>query len=107
MIRQSPHFQLCQSVRGRFLHNGQRRQVARDKVVPFVGTLKSGVFTVENASKVTEQLQALIDQHVGSGWEFYSMEKVNIQISPGCLAALFGAKAAFITFDQVIFRRAR
>lgn len=77
------------------------------KVVPFVGSLKSGVFTVENAGKVSEQLQAVIDQNVRSGWEFYRIEKINILIKPGCLASLFGASADFITFDQVIFRKVR
>lgn len=77
------------------------------KVVPFVGKLKSGVFTVENAGNVSSQLQAVIDSNVGGGWEFYSVEKVNIQIKPGCLGSLFGSNVEFITFDQVIFRRAR
>jgi hypothetical protein len=75
------------------------------RVMPFVGNLKSGVFTVENAQKVSEQLQAVINQHVQAGWEFYRIDKVDIQITPGCLASLFGARVSFITFDQVIFRR--
>ncbi|MCA9921453.1 MAG: hypothetical protein KC421_03725 [Anaerolineales bacterium] len=77
------------------------------KVVPFVGNLKSGVFTVENAGKVSEQLQTVIDQNTGGGWDFYRVDKINILIKPGCLASLFGASADFITFDQIIFRKAR
>lgn len=76
-------------------------------VVPFVGQLKSGVFSVENAQTVSSQLQALIAHYVQQGWEFYRIDKVNIQIKPGCLAALFGASASFITFDQLIFRHSR
>lgn len=74
-------------------------------VVPFVGQLKRGVINIENARKVSEQLQAVINQYAQQGWEFYRIDKVDIQITPGCLAALFGAKVNFITFDQVIFRR--
>lgn len=74
-------------------------------VVPFVGQLKSGLISVENAHKVSEQLQAVISQHTRNGWEFYRIDKVDIQVTPGCLAALFGARVSFITFDQVIFRR--
>lgn len=75
------------------------------RVVPFVGQLKRSVFSVENAQKVSEQLQSLIDQYAQQGWEFYRTDKIDIQIKPGCLASLLGAKATFITFDQVIFRR--
>lgn len=76
-------------------------------VVPFVGQLKSGVFSVENAQNVTAQLQAVINQYGQQGWEFYRIDKVDVQIKPGCLAALFGASAAVITFDQIIFRHLR
>ena len=76
-------------------------------VVPFVGQLKSGVFSVENAQNVTAQLQSVINQYGQQGWEFYRIDKVNVQIKPGCLAALFGASASYITFDQIIFRQLR
>ena len=76
-------------------------------VVPFVGQLKSGVFSVENAQNVTAQLQSVINQYGQQGWEFYRIDKVNVQIKPGCLAALFGASASYITFDQIIFRHLR
>lgn len=74
-------------------------------VVPFVGQLKRGVFNVENARNVSEQLQALISTHAAQGWEFYRVDKIDIQVTPGCMAGLLGAKVSFITFDQVIFRR--
>jgi len=41
----------------------------------------------------------------GQGWEFYRIDSVQIQVSPGCLASLLGAKATYINFDQAIFRR--
>ena len=75
------------------------------RVVPFVGQLKRGVFNVENANKVSEQLQDVINKHSKQGWEFYCVDKIDIQVNPGCLAALFGAKVSVISFDQVIFRR--
>jgi hypothetical protein len=73
-------------------------------VVPFVGQLKRGVMNVENAQKVSEQLQAVITRYVQQGWDFYRIDKVDIQVTPGCLASLLGARVSFITFDQVIFR---
>jgi hypothetical protein len=73
--------------------------------VPFVGQLKQGVFSVENAKKVTEQLQGVINHYVQQGYEFYRIDKVGVQVTPGCMASLFGASVSSITFDQVIFRR--
>ncbi len=70
-------------------------------VVPFIGKIKSGQTTGE----VSKQLQAVIDQHAHLGWEFYQLTDVNIEVAPGCLGALFGVKATYVKFDQVIFRR--
>jgi len=72
------------------------------KVVPFIGRIKMGK---GSAQEVAEQLQALIDQFVGEGWEYYRIDPVQIEVRPGCLASLFGAQASYINFDQVIFRR--
>lgn len=64
-------------------------------VVPFVGRLKSGLFSVQDAGDVSKQLSGVINQHVSQGWEFYAFNDVNIEIKPGCLAGLFGAKKLF------------
>lgn len=76
------------------------------KVVPFIGTVRGGAFSKENASTVSAQLQALIGQHAREGWELQGIEKVGIEVQPGCIAGLLGAKPSNIDFDQVIFRRA-
>jgi len=78
----------------------------RYKVVPFVGQMKHGFFSTDNAGTVSAQLQGVIDTHSADGWEFYSAEKIDIEVKPGCLSSLLGAKVTYITFDQVIFRRA-
>jgi hypothetical protein len=77
----------------------------RYQVVPFIGTMKSGLFSSDNAQTVSAQLQHLIDDHALKGWEFYSLEKVDIQVNPGCIGQLLGQSVSYITFDQVIFRR--
>jgi hypothetical protein len=77
------------------------------RVVPFIGRMNTGFFSTENAGTVSRQLQDLINLHSRQGWEFHSMTKVDVEVAPGCLASLFGAKSSYITFDQVIFRRAR
>jgi hypothetical protein len=75
------------------------------RVVPFIGQLRKGFFSSDNASKVSEQLQKLINEQASVGWEFCQVNAVNIFVKPGCMASMFGVKANLITFDQVIFRR--
>lgn len=71
-------------------------------VVPFQGQIKSG----GSVGQVSAQLQAVINQHANQGWEFHTLNDVNIEVTPGCLSALFGAKNAYVSYDQVIFRKA-
>lgn len=71
------------------------------KVVPFIGTIKGS----QGAELVSAQLQDVIDQYAGQGWEFYQLTNTNIEVRPGCIAGLFGASVTYITFDQIIFRR--
>jgi hypothetical protein len=72
-------------------------------VAPFVGQLRSG----ESVGNVSAQLQALINQYASQGWEFYSLDNVDIEVRPGCLASLLGAKTSYITYNQVIFRKSK
>lgn len=74
-------------------------------VMPFIGRIKRGFFNSENASDVSNQLQAVINQQASRGWAFHSLEKVDVEVAPGCIPSLFGAKSSFITFDQLVFRR--
>jgi hypothetical protein len=71
------------------------------QVVPFVGRIKSS----QAAGEVSTQLQGLINQYAAQGWEFYQLCDVNIEVRPGCLASLFGARVAYMQLDQVILRR--
>lgn len=70
-------------------------------VAPFVGKLKSG----ESVNVVSEQLASLINHYAAHGWDFYSLDNVDIEVKPGCLAGLFGAQTSYITFNQAIFRK--
>ena len=72
------------------------------KIVPFIGKIKSG----QGAGIAAQQLESVISQYVQAGWEFVQLGDVNIEVQPGCLAGLLGQKAAYVTFDQIIFRKA-
>lgn len=71
------------------------------KVVPFIGKIKAN----GSALEVATQLQAAINQIATDGWEFHSFNDVNIEVQPGCLPGLLGAKAAYVQFDQLVFKR--
>lgn len=71
------------------------------KVVPFVCKIKGG----QSADIISQELQTIIDRYVKDGWEFYQLGEVNIEVAPGCLAGLFGARAVYVKYDQVIFRK--
>jgi len=74
------------------------------KVVPFVGRISTGMFSTDNANTVAGQMQAAIEREAIAGWDFHSFAKVDVEVKPGCLASLFGARAAYVTFDQLVFR---
>lgn len=73
----------------------------RYHVAPFVGQMKFG----DDVKNVSEQLTSLINHYAGQGWEFYSLDNVDIEVTPGCLAGLFGARTSYITYNQVILRK--
>jgi len=70
-------------------------------VVPFQGKLPAG----GSVAEVSTQLQSIINTHSAQGWEFFVINDVNIEVSPGCIGALLGAHISYVTYDQVIFRR--
>jgi len=70
-------------------------------VVPFIGRINAK----QSATDVAAQLQAVINQYTAQGWEFYQLSDVNIEVKPGCLAGLFGARDSYVRYDQIIFRK--
>jgi hypothetical protein len=71
------------------------------KVVPFMGHVRGS----QTAAEISKQLAVVINNEAQQGWEFCQAGDVNIEVSPGCLAALFGQKASYARFDQLVFRR--
>ena len=75
------------------------------KIVPFIGQVKTGIFSKEGPHTASEQLQDIIDSFVEDGWELQSISPVHILMKPGCLGSLFGQTASTIVFDQLVFKR--
>ena len=70
------------------------------QVIPFIGKIKGK----QNANDVSDQLETLINKGEKEGLEFVQLGAVNIEVSPGCIAGLFGAKVAYTHFDMAIFK---
>ena len=75
--------------------------MAKYKVVPFIGKIKSS----QSAGEVSSQLESVINQYAGQGWTLDQIQSVNIEVKPGCLAGLFGAKESYVKFDQIVFKQ--
>lgn len=89
------------SAEANFLLKGVFMARYQYKVVPFIGKLDQR----GRAEDVADQLQGLINNYTERGWIFHQLADVNIEIKPGCLGVLFGAKAGYVRYDQLIFRR--
>jgi hypothetical protein len=70
------------------------------KALPFKGNVSE-----LDPIKVAAQLTILINSQNQEGWEFYQINSVNLSVSPGCLAALVGAKSFDQKYDMAIFRK--
>ena len=75
------------------------------KVMPFIGRIGTGFFSVDNAGTVAQQLALAIEREATDGWMFHSLAKVDVEVRPGCIAGLFGARTSYVTFDQLVFFR--
>ena len=71
-------------------------------VVPFLGKIKYGLRSTETVAEVAKQLAAAIQQHASNGWMFHSINSVNIEVKPGCIASLFGRSTFYLQFDQIV-----
>lgn len=75
------------------------------KTVQFTAHLKSGILSTKGEN-IDAQLLNVINQNVGNGWEYYSMEAVHIYVKAGCLASIFGKKDEVLFQDVLVFRKA-
>ncbi len=77
------------------------------KCVPFIATVKAGLFSKDNAGTIASQLESLIKSNAVEGWEFYGAYQVQTLVKPGCLGSLLGKTEGAIPYDVVTFRKAK
>jgi hypothetical protein len=46
-----------------------------------------------------------VNRMAASGWEFHRIDQIGVLESPGCLAALLGGKANYISYSVISFRK--
>ena len=74
--------------------------MSKYQVMPFIGKIKGK----QTAADVSNQLETLINEGAANGLDFVQLGSVNIEVQPGCLAGLMGAKADYTRFDMAIFK---
>lgn len=75
------------------------------KCVPFVASVKTGMFSKDSADTIAQQLASVINSNVTVGWELDGVYKVDTLVSPGCLGKLLGGSEATLPYDIVTFRK--
>ena len=68
------------------------------EVVPFLGQVKTGIFSKEGPHTASQQLQDVIQTNVQAFWEFVEVSHIHILTQPGCIAGLLGARAATVVY---------
>jgi hypothetical protein len=66
--------------------------------------VKSGSLKGQEASNY---LQETVAKNTENGWEFYRVDAIGVKQRPGCMAALFGARATDYIYYVITFRRSR
>jgi hypothetical protein len=73
----------------------------RYKTLPFIGENKNSL----DPNLIADQLNKAINLNSIDGWEFYTINNVNIYVEAGCFSAMFGAKSYEKRFDMLVFRK--
>jgi len=50
-------------------------------------------------------LQEVVNIHAKDGWEFYRIDTIGVETTPGCLDGLLGKKAELLRYHVISFRR--
>jgi len=50
-------------------------------------------------------LETIVNNHAAEGWEFHRVDEIGVRVRPGCLMGLFGAKADFVSYYVISFKR--
>ena len=80
----------------------QRRPPWHYRCVPLASNLLTGKSL--DGSAAASALETLINQWAADGWEFYRTDEFTVLNQPGCVASLFGGKAAAMSQKIVTFR---
>lgn len=75
------------------------------KCIPFIASVKGGLFSKDNAGTIASQLESIIKAGATDGFEFYGVYQVQTLVKPGCLGSLMGKSEIAIPYDIVTFRK--
>lgn len=78
------------------------------QVPPNLSVAARGMFKqAPDASTIAANyLQQIVNGEAQQGWEFFRIDSIGVKSSPGCIAALMGAKSVDTLYYVITFRRA-
>ena len=50
-------------------------------------------------------MESIVNSIAKEGWEFYRVDTIGVQVSPGCIASLFGQKMMYTNYHVITFRK--
>jgi len=71
--------------------------------VPFSGATRAS--DVSPGRTLAEQLQRTLKDYNSRGWEFMRIDTVRVDVEPGCIPSLLGAKNYQMAYDIIVFRK--
>lgn len=63
------------------------------------------VVAESRGSEAANYLQSVVQQHARNGWEFYRLDSIGVQVSPGCLGFLMGIRHERQEYYVITFRK--
>ena len=59
----------------------------------------------EQGTEAASYLESQANEQARQGWEFYRVDTVGVEVSPGCIGGLLGQKATYTNYFVITFRK--
>ena len=60
---------------------------------------------VEQGQEAAQYLENVVNGQAGQGWDFYRVDTIGVEVSPGCLMSLLGRSSEYNNYYVVSFRK--
>ena len=71
------------------------------RTVPFRAEVSSKI----SPQAIAQQFESILNKGLDDGWEYVSVNDVNVEIASGCFGALMGSGKSYTTYDVITFEK--